>query len=373
MVDGVRRSKLLIRLDAEIAQLRPGLQADCKRAERAAYHARLGQLAGARAEIVALRHIYDSQPNVAISAWLNLVGGLVSHFSEINSGARQLMLRAHALSAASNERHLQALSAAWLSHLDYLQPNVLSMANYAKEALLISTPLDHSIRSRVSLVIAQAYHLAARLDLAMPWYLVAHDHAIAEGDDTTVSAIMHNMAWLRAQRLRASECGLAPPLSPVEEHALSGTDSTASFDLLIGSTSWPAGLNILRAQILTVRGEYALALQLFETELEKVLVGGLARLQADFLADRAWCKVQLQRREAALADAEKAEGNINAMGSFDDIALTSMRLAQVFDNLGLHERAGHRRSLATTAWAGHVSMQHDILQALESIGNSNLN
>ncbi|MBC7735314.1 MAG: hypothetical protein H7306_26060, partial [Bacteriovorax sp.] len=90
-----------LRLEAEIAGAATAIDADCKRAELAGYHARLGRFDEAKSTIAALHHRYDSRPNVAISSWVNLVEGLIGHFSDMDPAARDKVLRAHALSTAA--------------------------------------------------------------------------------------------------------------------------------------------------------------------------------------------------------------------------------------------------------------------------------
>lgn len=288
---------------------------------------------------------YESRPNAEISSWLHLVEGLVTHFNDMSPDARGKILRAHALSSAANSPRVRALSSAWLAHMDYLQVNVDSMALHVQEALRYSGEQDHAVRSRVGLVVAQAYHLADRLDLALPWYGSARNHASAEGDDATLSALMHNMAWLRAQRLRATDCELVACPADEERHALLGVESTTNFDILIGSTSLVALVPMLRAQVLTVRGQYEEALSLFETEMTPALRSGMTRLHADLLADQAWCRLKMQQHEPALREARAAEANIDQDGQFDDRAIAHGRLAQTFSMLGLPADASRNRQL----------------------------
>jgi hypothetical protein len=368
MVDGVKASSnVLVRLDAEISAARSSIEADSKRAERAAYLSRLGRAVEARHGLDEIRVKYVSHPNAEISSWLHLAEGLITHFNDMSPHARESILRAHALSSAANAPRVRALSAAWLAHMDYLQVKVGSMRRHALEALHFSSEEDHPVRSRVGLVIAQALHLADRLDLALPWYGSARSHASADEDEATLSALMHNMAWLRAQRLRAADCELVARPASEERYALLGVESTKNFDILIGSTSLAALVPMLRAQVLTVRGQYTEALALFETEMIPALRSGMARLQSDLLADQAWCHLKLQQRESALQLARTAEASIDRNGQFDDRALAHGRLAQTFLMLDLPEEANRNRALAEQAWAGHVLLQAEIVRSLEEM------
>ena len=259
MPDRVKPSRLELRLEAEIGVAHSVPEADCKRAELAAYRTRLGRVEEVRATLKELHQRYDARPNVAISAWLNLVEGLARYFSDMDPAARDKVLRAHALSSAAGLTPMRALSAAWLAHLDYAQGDVDSMALHVSEALNLSVETNHGARSRASLVVAQSYHLAGDLDTALPWYVKARDHAQTDGDDATISALMHNMAWLRSHELR-KRFFLELENDSATEHALLSAESTRNFNILIGSVSLNSLIPVLRAQILAVIGREAEAL-----------------------------------------------------------------------------------------------------------------
>lgn len=364
MVDRVNESRMLVRLGSEIASAKDALTVNCKRAERASYLARLGKFLQARSELESLRAAYQSTPNAVMSSWLNLLEGLIGHFSNMDSGARGKIQRAHALSSAAGLPRIRGLSAAWLAHMDYLQVDPSSMTRHIVEAFEFSDVNEHSTRARASLILAQAYHFAGKMDLALPWYERSRSHAVSEGDDATVSALMHNMAWLKAQRLRAADCDLASDLTAVESHALLGAESTANFDALIGSTSLRALVPILRAQILIVQGQYEEALKIFDAEMSSAIREGMGRLTADLLADQAWCRFHCGQVEAAFEDAMLAQANININGHFDDRAIAYSRISQTFLALGELTMATTNRSLSITAWYQHTQLQARILEEL---------
>ena len=363
MSDRIAPPRLLLRLEAEIASARSQLDADCKRAERAAYLARVGRIENAESEVAELEQRYRSSPNAHISSWLHLVLGLIGHFSKMDPAARDRVLRAHALSTAANLTQLRALSAAWLAHMDYLQVNVSSMIARVSESLRLAADTDHSTRSRASLVVAQAYHLAGSLDIALLWYARVRNHASAEGDEATLSALMHNMAWLRAQQLRVS--GWMRSESACDDgHALLGAQSAASFDTMIGLTSLRGLIPVLRAQIHVARGQYGDALALYEANLNQAVRDGMRRLQADLTADQAWCRVNLGQTRQAKEDAMTAEALIDTDGQFDDRAMAHGRLAQVFAALGEADRAARHKALALEAFSGHDALRVEILRML---------
>lgn len=365
----MKPSRLLLRLEAGIGSAKSTLEADCLRAERAGYLARLGRFEEVRAELAALHERYDARPNVEISAWVNLVEGLVIHSREMGQAARDKVLRAYALSGAAGLVQMRALSAAWLAHMDFLVADIVSMARHADEALTVADESHNSARARASLVVAQGYHQGGRLDLALPWYFSARQHAISDGDDAMISALMHNMAWLRASNLRQEKL-LGIRTVDENNYSLLSAQSTAHYDLMVGATNLQGHIPILQAKLLVLSGKPAEALDLFDEHLPTVVREGLGRLQADLIADRAWCRVQLGQTSEAKEDAILAEFNIDLHGQFDDRAFAHSRLAEVFSALGESEAEARHQRLADAAWQGYVEFQARLVTLLNGMGSN---
>ena len=339
------------------------LDADCLRAQRAAYRARIGAFAQADADMATVRGRNEGRPRAAISAWLHLAEGLRSHYTDLGHAAREKIQRAHALSAAAGLTSIQSLCAAWLAHLAYLRMDTPAIARHAGEALQLAAPEDHSAQSRANLVVAQALDEAGRFDLAKPWYDQAHHHATTEGDDATLSAMMWNKAALRLANLRQLSCAGTVDASLHEQVRLH-VDSTERFDSWRGVRSLQSLQRILRAQLLTETGAYVEALALFDAHLDEALKQGLGGIASVLMADQAWCQLQLDRREVALATARRAEAHLHQALTHGDRAPAHSRLAQVFVELKRDQEAQRYQALAAAAWQGHVNDQTLLLQAL---------
>lgn len=365
----MKPSRLQLRLEEGIRSARNPLEADCLRAERAGYLSRIGQFDKVRAELAALHERYDSRPNAEISAWLNLVEGLLIFSKEMGYAASDKFKRAHALSRAAGLVRLRALSAAWLAHVNFLEADVDAMSIHVGEALSLVEPSQFSTLCRVSLVVAQGYHQGGRLDLALPWYFSARDNAISDGDDAMISALMHNMAWLRASNLRQQQL-LGISECSESDYSLLSAQSTANYDLLVGVVSLQAHVPILRAKLLTLNGRSAEAMVLFDEHLRTAVAEGLGRLQADLIADRAWCRLQVGQVEEARADAALAEECIDPMGQFDDRAFAHSRLAEVFSALGELTSAATHQERADAAWCGHIEFQSNIVASLNVVSRN---
>lgn len=359
-------SRLLQRLDARIAQASSEDEADCLRAERIVFLVRLGHLDIARDDFKALRDRLRSSSNAqySVGSWIALAEAMLVYFSDLNLGARQHVQRAHSLAVAGRLRPMQALSAAWMAHLDYAQRDFPSMARYLTQALQEAEPDHHGARSRASLVVAQAYHFADRPELAQPWYQRAHDHATAEGDPATLSALIHNRAWLDGNHARVKELFGPEPATDVKR-LLMGAQSSSHLDQHLG-TAWMTSLMpVLQAQLHLVQGDAAAALALYEDHLEPACKQGLERMRALCLADMAWARTQLGQLEAARADAQRAEAALLADTlDSDDGAAAHGRLAQVHGVFGDTEAQARHTAQAEACLQAYRAQQAEALDAL---------
>lgn len=366
MSDDLKPSRLLLRLEAEIAGARTQLDADCKRAERAACLARLTRLGEARSEIVELQERNGRNPKIELSIWVNLAEGLVAYFDNVGVNTTDRVRRAHALSVAARQMPMWALCAAWLAQLAYSILDMDALARHVREALSIAETSNHAARSRACLVVAQALHLAGRADLATAWYERSRFHASIDGDDLTISALMHNMAWLRMLTIRQVVLFDKREGDPKAlATALTNAESTDGFDKMRGDQSWQDLKPILRAQIVSLQGDAGGAVALYEQHLASA--GAPSRLQSNLLADKAWCHVQLGHEREARSCVELALASLIDETQIDDLAASHSRLSQVFGKLHDTIRQNHHANAADEAWGTHRRLQAQAIGLLEDM------
>jgi tetratricopeptide (TPR) repeat protein len=288
---------------------------------------------------------------------------MVVYYGNLSVGARDRMLRAFALGEAAGAKQVGALSAAWLAHIGYATLDFSSMLHYLNHALKHSTPSQHSAQARASLVAAEALHWAERFDLAAPWYSRARQHASCEGDDSMLSALMHNMAWLRVAECRRRET--AGPLGDVAaRHAKIGAESITRYDELVGISSLGSFVPMLRAQVLILDKHYDEALALLEANAEAFVQQGLERLDSSVHADMALCRWKCGDLEGAARSAQMAIGKISALTHADDRAMTHARVSEVFRGLGRAREADDQAAMASEALQLHKRKQLALLPAL---------
>lgn len=358
-------SRLQERLEAAISAAADPLEADLLRAERAGLLAREGRLAEARQALQPLQQRHAAQPDAASAAAIGLAEALVDYYSELGGQARAKLQQARVLAASAQRPALQALCAAWLAHLDYVHNDSAAMARHVALALQLAPAELHSARARACLVAALGYHHGGRFDRAQPWYERARLHANADGDVATVSALMHNMAALRAGQARQAAVSGSSAAEDMQ-FALGGAESSAYFDDRMGSSALPLLQALLRAQLFVVQGRPREALAVYQANLEGARVQGLARMECCFHADMAWCHAQLQQPDLARAQAGAAVAALRPDCDVDDIAFAHGRLAQVQKALGDPAAAKRHAQQAQTHWQRHRAAQDELLRQLDA-------
>jgi len=342
-------SRLLRRLDAAIAAAGSAVDAACLGAERVVVLARRGALDQARVELERVRQCFGRAAHPAVTGWFCLAEGLLSQFADVPGAALDRLQRAHALAGAARLQPLRALTAAWLAHAYYMQGDAAQMVRMLAEALQAAAAEHHAARARACLVAGRACHQTGRGEAARTFYSRAREHAIAEGDDATVSAILHDMACHRVRQVQWTE--LLEPGAPADaRQALLAVDSWTHFDRGAGTVAQVSVAAMLRAQVLVAQGQFDAALALHEQHLATALAQGMARREASLRADMAWCRHQLGFGEAALTVARDAGVALLGPVDADDRALAHARLARVFDGLGLSAASAQHRGQVQVHW-----------------------
>ena len=360
-------SRLLARLEAARTATRDPIERACLRAEHAGYRARQGHCDEARAELSALHAQFERQPHPAVSAWLCLAEGWVALQGSVAALAHDRFKRAHALSVAAGLTRLQALSAAWLAHLNHAHRHIDAMARHTIEALRLAGPTDHGARSRACLVVAQAYEFAERSDLAQPWYGRARERAQLDGDDQTLGALVHDLAWYSAKHTLQSAI-FGSDAREAARRALARVEAAENFDAWAGGGAPHPRLPTLRALIASVQGDFAQALAHHERQRDAAERRGLEPTAADVLADRAWCRWHAGDTDGAALEADTVLAQLDAVMHDDVRAVAHGRLAQLFAVLKRFEAGAAQRRIAEAAWARHRSEQQHVVEALERAG-----
>ena len=359
------KSRLLARLDAALAKTRHPVDQACLRAERAGFLARLGHFDEARAVIASLHGQFDHHPHPAVSAWLSMAEGWMLHFGSMSSGARDKLKRAQALSTAAGLTQLQALSSAWLAHMDYLASDTDAMVRNVSLALKLASADNHGALARASMVVALAYDFAGRVDRAQPWYIRVREHATIDGDDTTLSALNYNLSGHRVHHAMEAAIFGGDALEWARQASVT-TEATGNFDAWVGTLALDALVPMQRACLASIQGQYGEALVLYEKHIDDARRQGLGRLASNYLADMAWCRWHLGDAAGARRDTEAAAEGIDPSMHADDRAMAHGRLAALFKLLDDSDAAQRHAALSRECLSVHRKVQAALIEALQA-------
>lgn len=366
------RSRLAQRLDGEIASVAsmPARSATLQ-VQRAILWLRHGREAEAREELDHLHQRALVHPRVELAAWLHLAEGLWTYFGAFGGDGRDRVRRARVMAAAGGLTSLQALADAWLAQMDFVGRDIGRLIEHAQAALAVLQPADHGAAYRVATALASAWSLAAGEAAARPWYAWARQSAIAEGDDAGLAGLLYNQTLMRALRIRDAALAAEPGEAPA---ALLGVEAIDRYDDAVGGSARADLTPLLRAQLLTVQGDYAAAAALLEAHLPEAVAAGLARIGSSLLADLAWCWVNSGEalRARALADQVAIEVLADEPGrcDIDECAALHARLAQVYARLREDGLSARHADAALGCRAQDAALRRDWAQQLSAAGLS---
>jgi hypothetical protein len=362
------RSRLSNRLDGEIAAV-ASMPARCAvlQTQRAILWLRHGREAEAREELNRLQARALAHPRIELAAWLHLAEGLTAYFSAFGGGARERVRRAHMMASTAGLGVLQALCDAWLAQMAFVDRDIDCLITHA--AAVLAAPFDNATAWRVSSALGMAWDLAQDEATASGWYAWGRRAAGADGDDAALAALLYNQMQMRALRIRHAALAGEPGEAPA---VLLGVDSIHHFDEAVGGSARADLTPLLRAQLLTMKGEFAAAAALLEKYLPEAVSAGLARVGGSLLADLAWCWANTGEplRARALADQAAVEvlAEDEAHCDLDECAALHARLAQVYTRLHEDALAAREADAATTAWAQDATQRRLWAERLKAAG-----
>jgi len=275
-------SRLLKNLDAVIESAHDTVLWARAMCRQASHFARQGETDEALRSIATVRSKFGHALNPEVAVWLMLAEGIISFSTVDPARFADRVKRAHGIAVAANYAAGRAAAAAWLALSCFNDRRYDAAIAFLTEAFEVAGKDDHQARARASLTLAICFHLAGRFDLARPWYEATRQHALAEGDDSTIGAMLFNVATFRASDVKfASALGLE-----FEEQARRANleaSSAAAFDQAIGTKSLPQLFPEFLAHLLVVEGKYQEALDQFQRkDLRELVAWGHAAYYADY-------------------------------------------------------------------------------------------
>jgi hypothetical protein len=210
-------SQLLLRIEQELGSSIDDAEKSRLLSRKAGYLARVGRFDEARQIVAELREEFGGGQSGRATLWVMLAEGLLHHFEKMSPQAIDRLNRALVLGRAMKVSEVVALASAWKAHIEFETSRFDSMFQSLRTALDNSTDADHETRTRIFMVLCDAALLCGDRQRGQKWFLRTRDHALRDGDQASIEALLYNraafnLAWLRAQRcfgpVSAEELGL---------------------------------------------------------------------------------------------------------------------------------------------------------------------
>ena len=256
-------SQLLERLDRELRLATHEVRRAEILAKKSCYLSRVGKFSESREIIGNLRHEFGDWRSGQIMAWIMLAEGLLHLFERLSPLALDRIKRSQALGLAANDRVIIAVASAWKAHLEFETSNFGLMVRSLHTALANIRDSDHDAYARVAMVICGSFLICGDDKAAQGWFLQSRDHALKDGDDASIEALLYNRAAFTMARLRAASC-----LGPIDQDQLSlvrlGIASDTNLQTLIGIGAFTNFIRLCHARLLILEKKFEQAIEALE-------------------------------------------------------------------------------------------------------------
>lgn len=330
----------------------------------ASHFARQGEASRSLQAIAEVRAAFGNRLQPEVACWLMLAEGIL-HFCQMHpSEAYDRTKRALAIARALNFKDAIPTCAAWMAHLEFNECKYEAMIANLDLALSAVERNDHQAGGRASLVIADAFHFCGDFASARPWYERCRLHATSEGDEATLSAMLHNVAAFRASNVRLSDAfGIVDVIEA--RRATVQAQSASSFDGALGTVALSLLVPLLQGQLLVVEKKFSDALSVFQS-IDRLQLH--QRLVPILLVDTALCLSKLEQRGDAILALRESIALVESIPERDDFAYASARIAQVASICGEQEIVDHWISSASVAIESHKRTQSWLRAELRKLG-----
>ena len=356
-------SRLLDSLNREAANPKDPVSWAKTVCRAAAHFARHGMSAEAIQAISNVRNHYGVNIEPEVASWLMLAEGVLNYFSANTRDAYDRIRRAYGLAVALQTESALPVCAAWMALIEFHDSENVKMCSHLEEALTSARKDDYSANARASLVLADAYHLSGSYELARPWYDRARLSASDDGDNAAISAMLHNVASIRAANARLDDTfGLG---ASKEAHRASlEAASSRHYDHAINTRGLDFLSLMLRGLTRTLERNYSEAIELFaQVDTSRLL----PQMYSPLYADLAWCNSNLGLTDVASRYFREARDSAAHLLEDDDKAYVFSRLAQTSELLGMRNEVGSLRHSAETHLRLHREFQSRLRNQLDNV------
>jgi len=199
-------SQFLMRLEAKMREAKDLASLGELKIRKACYLARTGYADEAKRLIAELRKDFGDGRYARVSAWIMLAEGLIDYFGCPGPVARDRIARSELIAVATRDPELAPLACAWKAMVEFEFSNFDAMAASIRKALEFYDSNNHEANSRVAIILSDCFYLCGDRDSAQFWFMASREHALQEGDQATIDALLYNKAAFSTASLRVRRC-----------------------------------------------------------------------------------------------------------------------------------------------------------------------
>jgi hypothetical protein len=168
--------------------------------------ARLGRFTEARQVIAAVRQQFGQGQSGRVTVWLMLAEGLIHHYEDLSPVALERIRGAQALGMAMGYSTIVALASAWKAHIEFERSDFESMIGSVDLAMKHAGASEHDAQTRLAIVLSNAFMVAGDREQGQLWFKFGHTHAVKNGDQVSIDALLYNRAAFLLSSLRSLNC-----------------------------------------------------------------------------------------------------------------------------------------------------------------------
>jgi hypothetical protein len=230
---------------------------------------------------------------------LMLAEALTMYYERLASGASDRVARALLLGQAMKDQEIISLASAWKAFLDFEDSKFESAFRSVKTSLDHAEESNHAAWTRNCIVLALGFSLCGDSPSSQYWFLKGRHHALEEGDQVSLDALLHNkavfgVAWLRLQGCKGERVSQQIARARLE------LSSTRNLQVLAGVSAHGSYVDLADARLLMLEQNFLKALD----ALNGVAVSGpfpSGHFNNSLLAlERAFCFANLGQIDQAL-------------------------------------------------------------------------
>ncbi len=293
-------SQILLRIEDELSAETDVVGRARLLSRKAGYLARIGRFDDAKRIVGGLREVFGDGRSGRATCWIMLTEGLIHHFEDLSPVAHDRISRARLLSSAIGDTELVALSSAWKAHVEFERSTFDEMIASLRIAVNTARESDHAAQTRMSMVLCDSFLICGQRELAQRWFLRGRDHALLEGDQASIDALLYNRAAFGLARMRALNC-LSPVLPEQLSLMRSEIDSARNLQTLTGVGALKHVVYVCDARLMILEGKFEEAIRQLNELKGTTPFGSYNFGSALINTEIAFCLVNLGRVDEGLA------------------------------------------------------------------------